>query len=317
MLGSSTMTKPRSPEISPNLSTDLPNGTPPDGFSEVSPETSPDLSPDLSPDISHDSWYDGNVMLWQPKDGLRATTDSILLAASIPASARKLIELGAGSGAASLACACRLDTPAITAPAITAIERDPLSASLLARNIAENGFDNRITPHQVDIFDPKAMAAFRGQFDTVFFNPPYNDPLSSLSDKNRRRDAMASHSLNMWIKTAADTITNRGTLILIGKTDRLSQIITALGDANMGEIVIKPVHSFASDSAIRVLIAATKRIKGPTVLLAPLILRQGDGISAEMQTIGHGRGAICLIHPRRKQDSKQNRIKLEKKLSSG
>ena len=311
MLGSSTMTKPRSPEISP------------DGFSEVSSETSPDLSPDLS----HDSWYDGNVMLWQPKDGLRATTDSILLAASIPASARKLIELGAGSGAASLACACRLDTPAITAPAITApaitapaitaIERDPLSASLLARNIAENGFDNRITPHQVDIFDPKAMAAFRGQFDTVFFNPPYNDPLSSLSDKNRRRDAMASHSLNMWIKTAADTITNRGTLILIGKTDRLSQIITALGDANMGEIVIKPVHSFASDPAIRVLIAATKRIKGPTVLLAPLILRQGDGISAEMQAIGHGRGAICLIHPRRKQDSKQNRIKLEKKLSSG
>ena len=296
MLGSSTMTKPRSPEI------------PPDGFSEVSPETSPDLSLDLS----HDSWYDGNVMLWQPKDGLRATTDSILLAASIPASARKLIELGAGSGAASLACACRLDTPAITA-----IERDPLSASLLARNIAENGFDNRITPHQVDIFDPKAMAAFRGQFDTVFFNPPYNDPLSSLSDKNRRRDAMASHSLNMWIKTAADTITNRGTLILIGKTDRLSQIITALGDANMGEIVIKPVHSFASDPAIRVLIAATKRIKGPTVLLAPLILRQDDGISAEMQTIGHGRGAICLIHPRRKQDSKQNRIKLEKKLSSG
>ena len=296
MLGSSTMTKPRSPEISP------------DGFSEVSPETSSDLSPDLS----HDSWYDGNVMLWQPKDGLRATTDSILLAASIPASARKLIELGAGSGAASLACACRLDTPAITA-----IERDPLSASLLARNIAENGFDNRITPHQVDIFDPKAMAAFRGQFDTVFFNPPYNDALSSLSDKNRRRDAMASHSLNMWIKTAADTITNRGTLILIGKTDRLSQIITALGDANMGEIVIKPVHSFASDPAIRVLIAATKRIKGPTVLLAPLILRQDDGISAEMQTIGHGRGAICLIHPRRKQDSKQNRIKLEKKLSSG
>ena len=304
MLGSSTMTKPRSPEISPDLSTDLPNGTPPD----ASPETSPDLSPDLS----HDSWYDGNVMLWQPKDGLRATTDSILLAASIPASARKLIELGAGSGAASLACACRLDTPAITA-----IERDPLSASLLARNIAENGFDNRITPHQVDIFDPKAMAAFRGQFDTVFFNPPYNDALSSLSDKNRRRDAMASHSLNMWIKTAADTITNRGTLILIGKTDRLSQIITALGDANMGEIVIKPVHSFASDPAIRVLIAATKRIKGPTVLLAPLILRQGDGISAEMQTICHGRGAICLIHPRRKQDSKQNRIKLEKKLSSG
>ena len=313
MLGSSTMTKPRSPEISPNLSTDLPNGTSPD----ASPETSPDLSPGLSPDLSHDSWYDGNVMLWQPKDGLRATTDSILLAASIPASARKLIELGAGSGAASLACACRLDTPAITAPAITAIERDPLSASLLARNITENGFDNRITPHQVDIFDPKAMAAFRGQFDTVFFNPPYNDPLSSLSDKNRRRDAMASHSLNMWIKTAADTITNRGTLILIGKTDRLSQIITALGDANMGEIVIKPVHSFASDPAIRVLIAATKRIKGPTVLLTPLILRQGDGISAEMQTIGHGRGAICLIHPRRKQDSKQNRIKLEKKLSSG
>ena len=308
MLGSSTMTKPRSPEISPDLSTDLPNGTPPDASSEASPETSPDLSPDLS----HDSWYDGNVMLWQPKDGLRATTDSILLAASIPASARKLIELGAGSGAASLACACRLDTPAITA-----IERDPLSASLLARNIAENGFDNRITPHQVDIFDPKAMAAFRGQFDTVFFNPPYNDALSSLSDKNRRRDAMASHSLNMWIKTAADTITNRGTLILIGKTDRLSQIITALGDANMGEIVIKPVHSFASDPAIRVLIAATKRIKGPTVLLAPLILRQDDGISAEMQTIGHGRGAICLIHPRRKQDSKQNRIKLEKKLSSG
>ena len=38
------------------------------------------------------------------------------------------------------------------------------------------------------MISPRTLA---GQYDHVFFNPPYNDEASSLSGDSRRREAMA------------------------------------------------------------------------------------------------------------------------------
>ena len=75
-------------------------------------------------------------------------TDAVMLAASInPAKKQaRVLDMGAGVGAVSLAVRQRLGCGHITA-----IEKDPFCAELLAYNIAENNLSEAIRPVQGDI----------------------------------------------------------------------------------------------------------------------------------------------------------------------
>ena len=248
------------------------------------------------PELSQDDWYDGSLRLWQPLRGLRATTDAVLLAAAVPERAREALELGAGAGAASLALARRL-----AHVRITAVEKDPLLASLLVRNIEENGFAGRIAAVGADIFDADSNRAWRGQFDHVFLNPPYNDAASSMSGDAMRRGAMAEADLVRWVDLAVACLRSKGRLVMVSRNDRLPEILAGLEGAGAGETVALPVHSLADQPAIRVLLAARKGIKGPMALLPPLVLSTGEGgePTPAMRAISHDRAAIDMAHPAR------------------
>ena len=45
--------------------------------------------------LTRDRWYDGNLWLTQPATGFRATSDAVMLAASVP-DAADILELGVG-----------------------------------------------------------------------------------------------------------------------------------------------------------------------------------------------------------------------------
>lgn len=240
-------------------------------------------------------WYDGSLDLWQPHDGFRATTDAVLIAAAVDPASRRAAELGAGGGAASLALARRC--PEVS---ITAIERDPLMASLLSRNITENALQDRLDAVAADLNDIAAPLA--GQYDHVFFNPPYNDEASSLSGDRRRREAMAGDDLYGWINVAAQLLVDRGGMTMISRADRLEMILEGCADARLGEIVIRAVHGRGDQPAIRVLLAARKSVQGPVVMLPPLVLRDdANALTPEMEDISHRRGAIVMRAPGRKR----------------
>ena len=247
-------------------------------------------------ELSHDDWYDGSLKLWQPVKGLRATTDAVLLAAAVPERARAALELGAGTGAASLALARRLRHIRITA-----VEKDPLLAGLLARNIGENGLGERIEAVEADIFDAGTSGPWRGRFDHVFLNPPYNDAASSLSGNALRRGAMAEADLGRWVGLAAACLRPKGRMVLVSRSDRLPEILSGLERAGAGEVVALPVHSLAGQPAIRVLLAARKGVEGPMALLPPLVLGAGEAgrQTREMRAIGQRRAAIDMAHPAR------------------
>lgn len=247
------------------------------------------------PELTCTPWYDGSLDLWQARDGFRATTDAVIVAAAVDPDCRHVAELGAGAGAASLALARRCPEMQITA-----VERDPLMVELLRRNIAENNLAPGMNALAADIHDPDAMAGLSGGFDHVFCNPPYNDEASSLSDHEYRRQAMAGDDLAGWIKVASGLLADRGGMTLISRADRLPSILTACAEWRFGDVVVRPVHSRQGQPALRVLVAARKVLQGPLVMLPPLILRdEANDLTPEMQAISHERAAVSMQAPGR------------------
>ncbi len=86
--------------------------------------------------VSDDAFLGGRLRLRQPRDGHRAGTDAILLAAAAPADVAGLVlDVGAGVGSAGLALAAL--RPGLR---FGLIENDPMLAELAEKNIAYNDF---------------------------------------------------------------------------------------------------------------------------------------------------------------------------------
>ena len=84
--------------------------------------------------------------LRQPVSGYRFGTDAVFLAASVPAGQGRLLDMGAGAGAVALGVSWRLPDYQITA-----VEKDPVLAKLLASNIQANGRAGNIRALEADI----------------------------------------------------------------------------------------------------------------------------------------------------------------------
>src|SRR5699024_3864815 len=107
----------------------------------------------------------GRVRLLQPAQGYRVAIDPVLLAAAVPARpGEKLLELGCGSGAASLCLLARVE-----GVDVTGLELNRELAELARRNAALNG--PKLTVIEGNLLVPPGELA--GDFDQVFMNPPY------------------------------------------------------------------------------------------------------------------------------------------------
>jgi tRNA1(Val) A37 N6-methylase TrmN6 len=68
----------------------------------------------------------------------------------------------------------------------------------------------------------------------------------------------------------------RGTLSLIWRADGLGDVLNALGPA-FGATVVLPIYPNPAESAIRVLVRATKASRAPLQLLPGLVLNDPAG----------------------------------------
>ncbi len=115
--------------------------------------------------LTSDKFLGGRVTAWQPKDGYRAATDPVLLAAAVDArTGQSVLELGCGVGVAILCLGAR-----ITDLSLVGVERQADYADLAVRNAGENGADfEGITADISSLPDALRIRSF----DHVFFNPP-------------------------------------------------------------------------------------------------------------------------------------------------
>ena len=81
-----------------------------------------------------ETFLDGRVRVDQPQTGFRSGLDAVMLAAAVPAKAGQIaLELGSGSGAASLCLASRMPDLAVTG-----VEIDTSLAACANSNAATN-----------------------------------------------------------------------------------------------------------------------------------------------------------------------------------
>lgn len=244
-------------------------------------------------EFTEDAFLGGRLRLRQPKSGHRAGHDAMLLAAATAArSGDRVVDLGAGVGAAGLALAKR-----VVGIKLVMVEID----QALAAFARDNAVANVIAADTIVLDVMAAAPAFAtaglspDSVDAVLMNPPFNDAARHRASPDAAR--ASAHvatvtTLEGWIHAGRRILKSGGILTMIWRADGIAEVLAAL-DRGFGSLVILPVHADVTSPAIRVLVRAVKGGKAPTCIEAALILNdefakptpRARGILAGEQTL--------------------------------
>ena len=242
---------------------------------------------------SDDTLLGGRVKLRQPVDGYRVAIDPVLLAASVPACAHdRVLDLGCGTGAASLCLAAR-----VPECQVIGLEREPYVARLAVENIASNDLAARLSVVEGDLLaPPKSLAP--GSFTQVMANPPFLEAARASASPIAARAAAAVESeavLIDWIDVALTMLGDKGMVTMIHRADRLGDLLAAL-EGRAGGVIVFPLWPGEGKPAKRILLQAKKGSAAPMTLSQGLVLHRADGRNSEAAEaiLRHG-AALSLV----------------------
>jgi tRNA1(Val) A37 N6-methylase TrmN6 len=247
---------------------------------------------------TEDAFLGGQLRLRQPKSGHRAGHDAMLLAAATAARpGDRVVEFGAGVGAAGLALARR-----VAEIRLVLVEVDAALAGLAEGNAAANAIPAEVIV--LDVTSEAAAFAAAGlapdSADVVLMNPPFNDSARHRAspDKSRASAHVATAAtLESWIHASRRILKSGGILTLIWRADGLAEVLAAL-DRGFGSLKILPVHGDPTMPANRVLIRAAKGGKAPAEIHPGLMLNEASTVPNKwLQEILAGKGTLPLAHP--------------------
>jgi len=248
-------------------------------------------------DFTEDAFLGGQLRLRQPKSGHRAGHDAVLLAAATAVrSGDRVVDFGAGVGAAGLAVARRV--PGLD---LVLVEIDESLAGFARGNAAANAISADVA---LDVTSATAAFAAAGlppdSVDVVLMNPPFNDPVRHRASPDKAREVAhvaTAATLESWIHAGRRILKSGGVLTLIWRADGLTEVLAALG-RGFGSLAILPVHADAKTPAMRVLIRAIKGGRAPTQLYPALVLNDESALpNKQVQEILAGKGVLPLAVP--------------------
>jgi tRNA1(Val) A37 N6-methylase TrmN6 len=244
--------------------------------------------------LTEDRLLGGRVRFSQPAHGYRVAIDPVLLAAAVPARpGERVLDAGAGTGAASLCLAARVEDCRIVG-----LELQRPLQRIASHNVAQNGLGGRVEMVEGDLERPPPRLA-AASFDQVMTNPPHLPAAAATLSPNRQRalaHAEASMDLAGWLLGCLRMLKPDGRLTMIHRTDRLNEVLAALlGRA--GEVIVFPLWPAAGRPAKRVLIQARKGARGPLRLVSGLTLHdEGGGYCPWVEQVLRDGGALDLSH---------------------
>lgn len=222
-------------------------------------------------EITQDSLLGGRLQFLQPARGYRAAIDPVFLAASLDIThGQRLLELGCGTGVASLCLLTRFPECQVTG-----LEINPDYAALAGRNASLN----HLNQFEVVEGDVSALPAeLRQGFDQVFCNPPfYARGRHSVSPDSGKALAHGGETpLVDWVKASRQALRGQGSATFIWPVERLDDIIVLL-TPHFGDMRLFPMWPKTGVAAKRMLIQARLGRKSPTRLLPGIVLHEADG----------------------------------------
>lgn len=239
-------------------------------------------------EMTEDRFLNGQVTLFQPKNGYRAAVDPVLLAAAVPCKpGDTVLDLGCGAGAILLCLNHRV--PGVK---VTGIDVQEELVVLANRNIEANEAGKTCAVIQGDVSEYTQEQLV----DHVVINPPYlandaatvsNDPIKSIANFE------ADGSLAEWLASAARNLKPKGRISLIHRADRVDEIIAHLVP-NFGEVTLFPLWPKQGREAKRLIVTARKDVKSPARISSGLVLhRDNGGYTAEATAVLSG-GTLAL-----------------------
>lgn len=242
--------------------------------------------------VTRDGFLDNRIAIEQPRKGFRAGHDSVLLAASVPASSgQSVLELGSGAGVASLCLAARV--PGLR---ILGIEIDEALVALANANAERNAMNERV---RFAVGDAEALD-LQERFDHAFFNPPFHPASGQVSPVVSRDRAMrdTQDASVAWARSAAPLLRENGTITAILRPERLDAWYAAVvdGAAIKGAVLAKPLQAREGEPAKRVIVRLLPGTGRSLTLLAPIALHEEDGkpTRAAEAILRHG-AALAMI----------------------
>ena len=226
-------------------------------------------------EYTEDYLFNLKVKIFQPVSGYRASTDAVMLSAMPDKvkSGDRILDVGSGTGAISLCLAHRLQQQNVR---IYGFELQCDLAELSTLSAKENGFDDFLTYHNVDV-RTKVIPEKANSFQHVITNPPYSEAdMQSPNESKSLAHNFVDFNLDNWIQFCLKMLVPQGRLYMVNRAEALPQILVSLyGKA--GEINIIPLCSKQNQNAKRVLVSARKGSRAPAVIRPSLTVHQDDG----------------------------------------
>jgi tRNA1(Val) A37 N6-methylase TrmN6 len=229
----------------------------------------------LIDDLTLDRLLGGRVSLRQPARGYRVAIDPVLLAAAVPAVAgERVLDAGAGTGAAALCLAVRV--PGCN---VVGLELQPALQRIAAANVVQNDLGERVEMLVGDLVRPPPRFAW-GSFDHVMTNPPHlAAQVASAPPLAERAIAHVEGAapLALWLQACVRMLKPGGMLTLVHRAERIGEILATLGDSLGGLVVFPLWPGDPHRPAKRVLVQGRKGSRAPLALLPGLVLHLADG----------------------------------------
>ncbi|MSP67146.1 MAG: methyltransferase domain-containing protein [Alphaproteobacteria bacterium] len=239
--------------------------------------------------VTEDRLLGGRLTLRQPAAGLRVGIDAVFLAAAVPAApGERVLDLGAGVGAAGLCLAAR-----VGGLQVLGLELQRALVTLANDNAAANDLARAVQVMSGDLRSPPPRLA-PGSFHHVMANPPYAalGTTSPPANAGRRTAAVeVAGGLADWLRCALLMARAGGSITVVQRAERLDEVILHLRPG-AGGLTVFPLWPRAGDgagggpAAKLVLVQGRKGSAAPFRVTPGLVLHgDGDGFTAAAEAI--------------------------------
>ncbi len=172
----------------------------------------------------------------------------------------------------------------LTSSNIIGVEIQKEIYDLAVKSVGINNLQDRISLINMDARNI-ASEFNTDSFDLITCNPPYFKYVESSNINDNSVKSIARHEISITlediIKIGRKLLKNNGSLVIVHRTDRLSEIIKLMEDNNLAPKRMRFIYPKTGENSNLVLIDARKNGNVGLKVLPPLICHNEDGSYTE------------------------------------